>query len=81
MRRLRVQWGNQRWRQGVGGKQMASRYMMEVNPAGLGGHSREQELGMTPKFPVRRTVWMVGLFTRMGFAEGWDLRWVGFEIL
>lgn len=47
---------SQRWRQGGGGKQALSRYVMEVHSAGLGGHLKEEVLGFTSRSLIRRTV-------------------------
>lgn len=53
---------SQRWRQGDGGKQALSRYVMEVHSAGLGGHLKEEVLGFTSRSLMKRTVWVMETF-------------------
>ena len=53
---------SQRWRQGGGGKQAGSRYVTEVHSAGLGGHPKEEALGLTSRSLMRRTVWVMETF-------------------
>lgn len=53
---------SQRWRRGGGEKQAVSRCVMEVHSAGLGGHLKEEALGLTSRSLMRGTVWVTETF-------------------
>lgn len=61
---------SQRWRWGGGEKQAGSRCVMEVHSAGLGGHPKEEALGLTSRSLMRGTVWIMETFYQDEISGG-----------